>query len=224
MPTIAVVGAGPGLGVSIAKVFARKGFSVALLARSQERLEHLAAEVAESGVEAVGFAADVMDRPSLAAAFARIKARFGEIEVLEYSPAHSSHGELMIAPLQATVDNIQPVLEYYLYGGLAAAHEVLPDMIKRGRGTLLFTTGGSSMEPLAGPAEFGNVAIATAALRAWVLKLNQALAGSGVYAAHVPIFAWIGAGGPETQAGTIAQTYWDIYTKRDGAEHPYDAR
>ena len=45
-----------------------------------------------------------------------------------------------------------------------------------------------------------------------------------MYAAHVPIFAWIGSGGPETQADTIAQTYWDIYTKRDGAEHPYRAQ
>ncbi|WP_203720493.1 hypothetical protein [Paractinoplanes brasiliensis] len=48
-------------------------------------------------------------------------------------------------------------------------------------------------------------------------------AGSGVYAAHVPIFAWTGAGGPDTQADTIAQHYWDIHTKRDGAEHPYAA-
>jgi len=80
------------------------------------------------------------------------------------------------------------------------------------------------MGPLAGPPKSGTVAIATAALRAWVLKFHQVLAGTGVYAAHVPIFAWIGAGGPETQAGTIAQSYWDIYTKRDGAEHPYDAR
>jgi hypothetical protein len=101
---------------------------------------------------------------------------------------------------------------------------VLPDMIERDAGTLLFTTGGSSMDPLAGPPEFGNVAIATAALRAWVLKLNQQLDGTGVYAAHVPSFTWIGSGGPETQADTIAQLYWDVYTKRDGAEHPYDTR
>src|SRR5262249_14660607 len=147
-----------------AKVFGRNGFSVALVARTQDKLDRLAVELGESGVEAAGFAADVMDRSSLAAAFARIKARFGEVEVLEYSPAHSRDGELMIAPLQATVDNIQPVLEYYLYGGLATAQEVLPDMIKRDSGTLLFTTGGSSMEPLAGPAEFANIAIATAAL------------------------------------------------------------
>jgi short-subunit dehydrogenase len=63
MATIAIVGAGPGLGRSIAKVFGRNGFSVALVARTQEKLDGLAVELRKSGVEAVGFAADVMDRP-----------------------------------------------------------------------------------------------------------------------------------------------------------------
>ncbi|MFJ3777185.1 SDR family NAD(P)-dependent oxidoreductase [Streptomyces sp. NPDC090075] len=233
MPTIAIVGAGPGLGLSMAKVFGRNGFSVALVARTKKKLDSLAAELSESGIEAAGFAADVMDRPSLAAAFARIKERFGGIDVLEYSPAsHNPEGgaedhvgsATMTTPLNATAENIQPQLDYYLYGGIAAAQQVLSEMIDRDAGTLLFTTGGSSLDPLAGPPEFGNIAIATAALRAWVLKLNQVLDGTGVYAAHVPIFAWIGSGGPETQADTIAQRYWDIYTKREGAEHPYDIR
>jgi NADP-dependent 3-hydroxy acid dehydrogenase YdfG len=204
-------------------VFGRNGFSVALVSRTQDKLDRLAAELGESGIDTAGFAADVTDRPSLAAAFARIKDRFGRIDVLEYSPAPTMSAETMIAPLDATVDNLRPELDYYLYGGLTAARQVLPDMIERDSGTILFTTGGSSMDPLAGPPEFGNIAVATAALRAWVLKLHQVTAGTGVYAAHVPIFAWIGAGGPETQADTIAQRYWDIYTKRDGAEHPYAA-
>ncbi len=97
-------------------------------------------------------------------------------------------------------------------------------MIERDAGTLLFTTGGSSLDVFATPPEFGNIAVAAAALRAYVLKLSQVLTGTGVYAAHVPIFALSGSGGPETQAGTIAERYWDIYTKREGAEHPYDIR
>jgi hypothetical protein len=39
----------------------------------------------------------------------------------------------------------------------------------------------------------------------------------------VPIFAWIGTGGPETQPDTIAQHYWKLYNTRDGAEQPYAA-
>ncbi|GAA4722361.1 short-chain dehydrogenase [Phytohabitans rumicis] len=206
-------------------MFGRNGFSVALVSRTQDRLDRLATELNEAGIDAAGFAADVMDRQSLAAAFTRINDRFGSVDVLEYSPAPHDPvpGITMAGPLEATVDNLQPQLDYYLYGGITAAQQVLPDMLKRDSGTLLYTTGGSSMDPLAAPPEFATVAVATAALRAWVLKLHQATAGTGVYAAHVPLFVWIGTGGPETQADTIAQRYWDIYTKRDGAEHSYAA-
>jgi NADP-dependent 3-hydroxy acid dehydrogenase YdfG len=206
-------------------VFGRNGFSVALVSRTQEKLDGLVAQLGESGIDAAGFAADVMDRPSLSAAFGRIKERFGGVDVLEYSPAPHNPvpGITMTGPLEATVENIQPQLEYYLYGGIAAAEQVLSDMIERDSGTLIFTTGGSSLDPVVGPPEFATVAIGSAALRAWVLKLHQVTAGSGVYAAHVPIFAGIGAGGPETQADTIAEHYWDIYTKRDGAVHVYTA-
>jgi NAD(P)-dependent dehydrogenase (short-subunit alcohol dehydrogenase family) len=225
MPTIAIVGAGPGLGLSIGKVFGRNGFSVALVSRTQEKLDRLAGDLADAGIDAAGFAADVMDRSSLAAAFDRITRRFGDIDVLEYSPAPHDPvpGITMAGPLDVTADNIQPQLDYYLYGGIAAARQVLPGMIERGSGTLLYTTGGSSVDPLAAPPEFATVAIGSTALRAWVLKLHQATAGTGVYAAHVPLFVWIGTGGPETRPDTIAGHYWDIYTKRDGAEHPYAA-
>lgn len=225
MPTIAIVGAGPGLGLSIAKVFGRNGFAVALVSRTQEKLDGLATELGESGIDAAGFAADVMDRPTLATAFARVKQRFGAVDVLEYSPAPHNPvpGITMAGPLDVTVDNVQPQLDYYLYGGIAAAQQVLPGMIERGTGTLLFTTGASSVDPLVAPAEFSNVAIGAAALRTWVLKLHQVLAGKGVYAAHVPLAVWLDSGGPETHADTVAALYWDLHTKRDGAEHLYAA-
>ncbi|WP_406192042.1 hypothetical protein OG331_05170 [Streptomyces sp. NBC_01017] len=44
-----------------------------------------------------------------------------------------------------------------------------------------------------------------AALRAYVLKLTQVLTGTGVYAAHVPIFARIGSGGPETGRRSLCE-------------------
>jgi NADP-dependent 3-hydroxy acid dehydrogenase YdfG len=39
-----------------------------------------------------------------------------------------------------TVDNLQPQIEYYLYGAVAATRQVLPTMLDAGAGTLLFTT------------------------------------------------------------------------------------
>src|SRR5437867_3029729 len=83
MPAIAIVGAGPGLGLSIAKVFGGQGFGVALVSRSKDKLEALVAQLAASGVTAAAFPADVADRPALTAALEQAAARFGAVDVLD---------------------------------------------------------------------------------------------------------------------------------------------
>jgi NADP-dependent 3-hydroxy acid dehydrogenase YdfG len=218
MPVIAIVGAGPGMGLSIAKVFGAQGFTVALIARDAAKLDGLVAELAGSGVTAAAFTADVTDRPSLALALQQARRQFGRIDVLEYSPA--TREVEMAGPLEATPENTQGQIEYYLYGAMTAAQQVLPAMREAGAGTLLFTTGGGSVTPH--PA-MGNINAAAAALRNWVLNLHQVLDGTGVYAAHVAISTWIGSGAPEAEPGAIAAIYWDLYTKRDRAEVNYIA-
>ena len=63
MTTLAIIGAGSGLGAAVARRFGREGFSVALISRNQHRLDALAEELAADGVKAQGFTADV-DRKS----------------------------------------------------------------------------------------------------------------------------------------------------------------
>jgi short-subunit dehydrogenase len=63
--TIAVFGAGPGMGRSVARRFGREGFQVALVARNQARLAAFTAELAGDGIEAGGFAADFAGRDAL---------------------------------------------------------------------------------------------------------------------------------------------------------------
>ena len=57
MPTIAIVGAGPGLGLAIARRFGREGFRVALVSRAESKLDALAARLAEDGIQAAGLPA-----------------------------------------------------------------------------------------------------------------------------------------------------------------------
>ncbi len=157
MPVIAIVGAGPGLGLSIARRSGGDGgFQIALLARRQTALDDLVERLAESGIEAAGFTADVLDGRSLVDAFERVRQRFGEVDVLEFSPANHT-GDPIPAPvavLEATPDTIQAQIELYVYGVVAAVQQVLPGMLARGAGTLLFTTGASSVTPVP---PFGNI-------------------------------------------------------------------
>lgn len=221
MPTIAIIGAGPGMGLAIARTFGGRGFDVALISRTRSKLDDLVEQLRSEGITAEGFTADVLDRPSLTSALADAAARFGVIDVLEYSPAPHSPvpGVTMATPSETTAENLQPQIEYYLYGALHATQAVLPAMREAGAGTLLFTTGGGSVDPAP---MMGNVNAAAAGLRNWVLNLNKELTGTGVQAAHVAIGVWIGAGGPEgvpsAEPEQIAPVYWELHEQRDRPE------
>ncbi|MFI7448494.1 SDR family NAD(P)-dependent oxidoreductase [Nonomuraea sp. NPDC049714] len=226
MPTLAIVGAGPGMGLAVARTFGSRGFDVALIARTKEKLETLVAQLGQEGITAAAFPADILDRASLTDALDAAKARFGGIDVLEYSPAPHSPvpGLTLAAPSEVTVDNLQPMIEYAFYGAITAAQAVLPAMREAGAGTLLFTAGGGSVDPVP---MFGNVNPAQAALRNWVINLDKELAGSGVHAAHVVIDVWIGGGGPEGSPTAtpeqIAPLYWNLHENRDRSEAVFTA-
>jgi NAD(P)-dependent dehydrogenase (short-subunit alcohol dehydrogenase family) len=210
MSVIAIVGAGPGLGLSIARRFGAGGFRVALISRTREKVDALAATLAVEGVEAAGFTADVARPDSLRTALAAVADRFGTVDVLEYSPADRTLAGAAAA--DATAEDMRRQLDFYLFGAAAAVRQVLPAMLERGSGTLLFSTGASSVRPLGGA--FGATGIAAAALRNYAMALNTDLAERGVHAAHIAIGVLIGTG-PGTEPETIAEHYWDAYTKRE---------
>jgi NADP-dependent 3-hydroxy acid dehydrogenase YdfG len=218
MATIAIVGAGPRLGRSIARTFGRQGYAVALVSRRQAVLDEVAAELGAEGIEAAGFAADVTDAPAMARAVAGALDRFGTIDVLEYSPAPPSNDGWIVPAAHVTVDQMQATLDFVLLGAVTATRLVLPGMLERGHGTLLYSSGASALHPIA---RLGNFGAAAAALRHWVLMLNRSLGPQGVYAAHVPIGVFIGDGQPDHEPDVIAETYWRLHTERTEAEHLY---
>jgi NAD(P)-dependent dehydrogenase (short-subunit alcohol dehydrogenase family) len=224
MPAIALVAAGERLGLSLGKTFGSHGFDVALVARSKERLGELTEKLAAEGITAAGFPADVTDRSALAAALERAAGRLGGIDVLHYSSPGAGPIEILrsTGALDVTVDNLRPQIECICYGAITATRAVLPAMLAAGTGTLLYTTGASSVTPAP---VFASAGMAGAALRKWALTLNGALAGRGIYAGHVAIGTWIAGtpgapeGAPLKEPDGIARLYWDLNTDREPAEH-----
>jgi NAD(P)-dependent dehydrogenase (short-subunit alcohol dehydrogenase family) len=224
MPAIALVAAGARLGLSLGKIFGGHGFDVALIARSKERLDELTEKLAAEGVTAGGFPADVTDRSALAAALNSAVGRFGGIDVLHYSSPGAGTTEALrrTGALDVTVDSLRPQIESICYGAITATRAVLPAMLAAGTGTLLYTTGASSVTPAP---VFVNAGMAGAALRKWALTLNGALAGRGVYVGHVAIGTWIAGtpgaseGAPIKEPDDIARLYWDLHISREPAEH-----
>ncbi|MFC8800011.1 SDR family NAD(P)-dependent oxidoreductase [Promicromonospora sp. NPDC057138] len=218
MPVIAIIGAGPGLGIEIARAFGTKGFTVALIARNATKLDLLAAQLQEEGIEAAGFPADIAQRDTITRAFAQIKERFGRVDVLEFSPADRALGATSV--LDVDPSTLGPQLDFYLHGGIHAIKQVIPDMIEAGSGTILVTNGAGAIDPVPFLADIN---IAAAGLRNWTLNLHNELSQHGIYVAHVAISAWIGSGHPDAEASAIAAAYTKLYETRTEPELHYIA-
>lgn len=214
MSTLVIVGAGPGLGLSIAKKFGKKNFNVALIARNQESLDNFQSSLSEMNIKSAGFAADVTNEQQIADAFSQVRATFGQIDVLVYNAG-------VIAPVSAAETTAQIAnqhMQVNIIGGISAAQQVIPEMTERQHGTIFFTGGGATeltVTPI-----LTTLSIGKSGLRSYAHCLHEELAGQGVYVGMLSI-AGVIEQGTYFSADNIADEYVDMYEKRDVAERFY---
>ncbi|SFE23861.1 Short-chain dehydrogenase [Paenibacillus algorifonticola] len=215
MKTIAIIGAGPGLGFSLAKTFGRRDFRIAMVSRTQEKLDQYAAELNRMGIEAQGFAADITNKMQLTRAFQQIKSTFGTIDVVEFSP-HSGNVPVTNV-LDTTDESVLHIFNNVVIGAINTARQIIPDMIERGEGTLLFTSDLSAMSP---SPMFGNSGIAMSGLRNYILNLHERLLPLGVFVGHLSISPLIkkGTGFDPDQ---VAEAWYNLYEQREAAEETF---
>lgn len=209
MTTIAIIGAGPGLGAAVARRFGREGFSVALISRTQENLDQLSASLVAEGIQAQGYAADVQDREALTLALATAATDVGPIDVLQYSPV--PRREFLRPVLETTADDLSSAAEFSILGPVVAVQLVLPGMTARGSGTILLVNGASAAKPN------GNVAgtsVAFAGESAYGAMLHEALAPRNIHVGQLIIPGAIGGGDPLYAPDALADRLWAIHTER----------
>ncbi|MBT2502099.1 SDR family NAD(P)-dependent oxidoreductase [Curtobacterium sp. ISL-83] len=209
MTTIAIVGAGKGLGFEVAARFGREGFSIALIARNQARLDELAAALREHGYDAAGFAANVRDQDSLRHALELATEQLGPIEVLQYSPLPAK--EYMRPVLETTAEDLVGPVEFSIYGSVTAVRQVLPGMRAIGHGTILFVNGASAVRP---GARVTGTSVAFAGETAYAQLLHDAVRDEDVHVAQLIIPFGIDDGQPEHSGAAIAEQLWAIHSER----------
>lgn len=212
MTTIAIVGAGRGLGAAVARRFGAEGFTVGLISRSHERAEGLASELRADGVQAQGFAADVRDPANLARTLESVTETLGPIEVLQYSPLPQK--DFMRPLLETTPADLVGPVEFSIYGPVAAVHQVVPGMrfLGEDRGTILFVNGGTALTPREG---FVGTSVAFAGQAAYAQLLHEVLGAEGIHVAQLVIGGAIVAGDEEKDPEVLAGVLWDLHAKRD---------
>ena len=136
MPGAIVIGAGPGIGASVARRFAREDLSVGVIARSQTTVD-VTLSTLPSGVQAQGETADAADSGALRGALDRLVERFGVPEALVYNAGHIRADRIG----DLTVEQHLRTYATNVVGAVTAAAHLLPRMAEAGGGSYLLTGG-----------------------------------------------------------------------------------
>lgn len=206
MPTIAIVGAGPGLGAAVARRFGAEGFSVGLVSRDQARLDELAARLEEEGVTARGYATDVRDGTALEVALARAADELGPVSVLQYSPLPAR--EYLKPVLDLTPELALDALRFSALGLVHAVRAVLPAMRSAGEGSIVLVNGGTSVQARSG---FAGTSVAFPAESAYGEMLHDALQDEGIRVAQLVIPGAIPKLRLENGIDDVAARIWELH-------------
>ena len=175
-----VIGAGDGVGASIARAFAREGLTACITrrARNLDQLEATAQSIRDEGLDAIAYGVDARDDAEMIALIDRIEAEVGPLEVVVFNI-----GANVWFPLTETTTRVYTkVWEMAALSGFIAAREAARVMTPRGRGTILFTGATASVR---GRGEFSAFSGAKHALRALAQSAARELGPKGVHVAHV---------------------------------------
>src|SRR2546422_1679812 len=145
-----VVGVGAGLGAALARRFAER-YAVALVARDQEKLDALATELGRAGGRTLAVPADVSKADEIERAAERIRRELGEVDVLLYNAAMRPFGRLM----ETKPSTFETTWRVNALGAFLWSRAVVPAMLARGRGVILFTGATAGTKPFATSAAFG---------------------------------------------------------------------
>jgi NADP-dependent 3-hydroxy acid dehydrogenase YdfG len=206
--TAIVIGAGPGIGLSVARRIAREDVPVGLVARAPATVASALDTL--SGRAAHGVAADATDEAALRGALDELADRLGPPELLVYNAAlirADAIGELTAEQhLQAWAVNV--------VGAITAAAHIAPGMAERGRGTIVIT--GGMAQPVAA---YSSLSLGKAGVRTLVTLLDGTYGGAGVHAASVTVMGEV-APGTAFDPDDIAEHYWRLHNQPPGSwEH-----
>ena len=131
--TVVITGGSRGLGLVLARQFAREGARLALLARDPDELRRAEAELSSRGVEVIGVPCDLREQRQVQEAVQRIVQRLGGIDVLV-----NNAGVIQVGPFEhMTIGDFQEALAIHLYGPLFTTLAVLPHMRRRHAGRIV---------------------------------------------------------------------------------------
>ena len=205
--TALIVGAGPGLSASLARLFARHGLQVAMASRDPDKLQKLAAETASAT-----FACEATEPEEVAALFEVVVATQGVPDIVVYNASARARGPVTdLIPAE-----VARAISVSAYGGFLVAQQAARHMVARGSGAILLTGASASVKGYANSSAF---AMGKFALRGLAQSMARELSPKGVHVAHFVIDGGIRSSvrpdpndNPDSMLDpdAIAETYWQV--------------
>jgi NAD(P)-dependent dehydrogenase (short-subunit alcohol dehydrogenase family) len=205
-----VAGVGPGNGAAVSRLFAVRGYRVAMLARREAKLAEWQREIRGTR----GFACDVTDAAQVAGTFAAIRRELGPVSVLVHNAALGAFGEFM----DTRPETLEAAFRVNTVSLLTCGQEAARDMLAASGGAIVVTGNTSARRGRAG---FAGFAPTKAAQRILAESMARSLGPRGIHVAYVVIDAVIDvpwtrerfAGKPDeffAKPEDIAETIWHL--------------
>jgi len=211
-----IVGSGPGLSASLARLFKREGMKVALAARNIKKLDGLVKEI-----DGRAYACDATSPTDVKNMFQSMSQDLGDPNLVVYNAS----GRVRGAITELDPEDVRQTILITCYGGFLVGQEAAKKMLKAGNGTILFTGASASVKGYAKSPAF---AMGKMGLTGLVQSMARELQPQNIHVAQVVIDG--GINDPErperlTERGpdgsldpdAIAQTYLHLHRQHRSA-------
>jgi len=168
--TALVTGASSGIGDAFARLLAKKGYELVVVARDRERLEKLAADLP---VDVEVIAADLSDTAQRAKVEARLRDSTKPIDVLVNNAGFGTTGRFHELDVERETDEI----ELNVVALMRLTHAALEGMVERRRGGIVNVSSIAGFQPTPGTATYGGT---KAFVTSFSEALHEELRGTGV--------------------------------------------
>jgi NAD(P)-dependent dehydrogenase (short-subunit alcohol dehydrogenase family) len=170
--TVLITGGSRGLGLVLAREFAKRGARLAICARDPHELERARADLVSRGAEVFAFPCDVTERAQVQEWVRLCARRFGSIDVLV-----NNAGVISVGPIDVmTLADYEEAMRVHFWGPLHAILAALPEMRRAGGGRIVNVSsiGGKISVPHLVPYSASKFALAglSDGLRAELMKEN----------------------------------------------------
>lgn len=167
---VLITGGGRGLGLVMARRFAKEGAKIAICAREKIELEDAKRELETKGAEVFSTVCDVRNESDTKKMVEAVKKHFGRIDVLV-----NNAGVIQVMPLENSAkEDFEDALNTHFWGVYYVTNAVLPEMKERGEGRIvnISSIGGKVAIPHLLPYSTSKFALAgySEGLRAELLK------------------------------------------------------